>query len=155
MILIDTVALSDLLESVESNETIWSSCSELIEAEISNIEKNNLVCDAESFVGFGTADSDKIIGSARLIFLTALNNRAIQCRDAGVHKLLQRIRRSLRCSESRLRIGEDTESNIETPVRRLSFADSPAMCTRSRGKPENIPHVQPKVLEYKSRKGEE
>ena len=144
--------LDDEIKSIE--EESMESCKEIF------LKK----CDEEDFEGFGEDDSAKKAVSARLQFLKVLRNHSKEASlrtsnfRVGNNQFLREIwKRDMMCSESRFRsinnTGDTTYVDTEEELPKLHFDNStPRVTTRSSGSAIVVPHVQPKILEYKRNK---
>ena len=116
--------------------------------------------ESEVFEGFGMVDSDQTVGSARLNFLRALKEHSEDSRRftanlrRGHRDLIRQVWVERWSSNKGLSSkGSFSDSGLSkgVPPQKINF-DSSFICTRSRGKPDIHPNVQPKILERKSSK---
>ena len=146
---------SSLASFLKSNEEAWSKSQDMIQEEMSKIQKSDkIMFDEEVFEGFGSVNPYKTIGSARVNFLKAYYNRTAEFRESASDYILRNMwLDNLMQSESRLKQSggfSDEQSNPQM-IEPINFDDSatPRRVTRSQGAAMSLPNVQEKILEYK------
>ena len=158
----------------EIMEQAWSVSAQSIDEEISNIEQSSresitvfstpaaqIKNTEDDYEGFDDGSPDLALGAERLKFLKKMKSNAIYYKDLagsfkkGNNNFLRTVwEKDFLNSESRMNNDETcSDSEVLTPrVKRLNFdihTSTPRIGTRSRVKARDLPHVQPKTLEYK------
>ena len=152
---VSELELENIISFLEFNEGSLNESVKMIENEINNCNCVVTPLEGENvFEGWGSVDSDRIIGSAKLNFLNALSRRTRDLRDstAEIRLRIGRVRELM--LREKLVQNSPTISEVDfsiVPV--LDFDKStPVTRTRSKGKVREYPNVQPRTLEYKHTK---
>ena len=146
-----TIETSRFLEHMEKS---WQECAQQIQAEIEahkTIEWGSF--QENTFEGFGSQNTEKFIGSAKLNFLNSLLKHSLEWADqssAFRRRFSQRFYRSPAGDQNREFSGYSGELNTREP-KGLKPEYMSMRITRSCGKPLELPNVQKHTLEYRKR----